>query len=45
MPGGDVLGQNANMQVIGINCSHLDYVFGSGTSYAAPLAANLAAKI
>lgn len=45
MPGGDVLGQNANMQVIGINCGHLDYVFGSGTSYAAPLAANLAAKI
>ena len=45
MPGGDVLDKGANMQVIGINAGHLDYIFGAGTSYAAPLAANLASKI
>lgn len=45
MPGGDVLNKAAKMQVIGINAGHLDYVFGAGTSYAAPLAANFAAKI
>lgn len=45
MPGGDVLAKDANMQVIGLNAGHLDYIYGAGTSYAAPLAANLASKI
>lgn len=33
------------MQVIGTKNGALDYIWNSGTSYAAPLAANLAAKI
>ena len=45
MPGGDVLDKDAGMQVIGINCGQLDYIKSVGTSYAAPLAANLASKI
>mgnify|MGYP000110585917 FL=1 len=45
MPGGDLLNSNSKMQVLGLNNGCLAYVFGSGTSYAAPLAANIAAKI
>lgn len=45
MPGGDLLDVNSKMQVIGINNGTIDYVRNSGTSYSAPLAANLAAKI
>ena len=46
MPGGDVLSDDAAMCVIGTSWnSTLSYIKNSGTSYAAPLAANLAAKI
>ena len=45
MPGGDLLERTSRMQVIGTNNGALDYIWNSGTSYAAPLAANLAAKI
>lgn len=45
MPGGDAISTDAKMKIIGINNGHPDYIYGAGTSYAAPLAANLAAKI
>lgn len=45
MPGGDVLSRNSNMHVIGVDSGNLYYKRSSGTSYATPLAANLAAKI
>lgn len=45
MPGGDVLDGNSKMQVLGLDNGCLAYISGSGTSYAAPLAANIAAKI
>lgn len=45
MPGGDVLRQDSKMQVLGLDNGNLTYIYGAGTSYAAPLAANIAAKI
>ncbi len=45
MPGGDVLSEDSAMEVISTNALGLCYIKNSGTSYAAPLAANLAAKI
>lgn len=45
MPGGDVLAQHSKMQVLGLDNGSLAYVRGAGTSYATPLAANIAAKI
>lgn len=45
MPGGDVLENYSKMQVLGLNNGSLAYILGSGTSYATPLAANIAAKI
>ena len=45
MPGGDVLTENSAMEVISTNALGLCYIKNSGTSYAAPLAANLAAKV
>ncbi len=45
MPGGDLLSVNSKMQVIGVEHGNLCYKKSSGTSYATPLAANLAAKI
>lgn len=46
LPGGDVTSEDANMQVLGFgNASRTHYKFGSGTSYATPLATNIAAKI
>lgn len=45
MPGGDVLDSCSKMQVLGLNNGSLAYILGSGTSYATPLAANIAAKI
>lgn len=45
MPGGDLLEKRSRMQVIGMKYGSLYYIWNSGTSYAAPLAANLAAKI
>jgi hypothetical protein len=46
MPGGDRLDADSGMQVLGFGLNGNDfYNFDSGTSLAAPLAANLAAKI
>jgi hypothetical protein len=45
MPGGDILSEDSAMEVISTNALGLCYIKNSGTSYAAPLAANLAAKI
>lgn len=45
MPGGDVLSEDSAMEVISTNALGLCYIKNSGTSYAAPLAANLAAKV
>ena len=45
MPGGDVLRKDSKMQVLGLDNGNLTYIYGAGTSYAAPLAANIAAKI
>lgn len=45
MPGGDLLKQHSKMQVFGLDNGSLAYVRGAGTSYATPLAANIAAKI
>lgn len=45
MPGGDVVSSRSKMQVIGVDSGNLYYKKSSGTSYATPLAANLAAKI
>lgn len=45
MPGGDVLESCSKMQVLGLRNGSLAYILGSGTSYATPLAANIAAKI
>ena len=45
MPGGDLLSEESAMKVISTNALGLCYIKNSGTSYAAPLAANLAAKI
>ena len=45
MPGGDVLTEASAMKVISSNALGLCYINNSGTSYAAPLAANLAAKV
>lgn len=45
MPGGDVLSDDSAMEVISTNALGLCYIKNSGTSYAAPLAANLAAKV
>lgn len=45
MPGGDMLSPDSKMQVIGVDYGNLCYKKSSGTSYATPLAANLAAKI
>lgn len=44
MPGGDVLRKDSKMQVLGLDNGNLTYIYGAGTSYAAPLAANIAAK-
>ncbi len=45
MPGGDVLSEDSAMKVISRDALGLCYIKNSGTSYAAPLAANLAAKV
>lgn len=45
MPGGDVLTEASAMKVISANALGLCYIMNSGTSYATPLAANLAAKV
>jgi Subtilase family len=46
MPGGDLLAARSKMQVLGFGDRGTDFFeLDSGTSYAAPLAANLAAKI
>jgi hypothetical protein len=46
MPGGDLLDSSSGMQVVGFGDVGTDfYAFDSGTSLAAPLAANLAAKL
>lgn len=46
MPGGDVLDNDSAMQVVGFGDMANDYyAFDSGTSLAAPLAANLAAQL
>lgn len=45
MPGGDLLSPESRMQIICRNDSGLGYDKMSGTSFSAPLAANLAAKI
>ena len=45
MPGGDVLTEASAMRVVSSNALGLCYIKNSGTSYAAPLAANLAAKV
>ncbi len=45
LPGGDLLSNDSKMQVIGVEYGALHYLRSSGTSYAAPLAANMAAKI
>lgn len=45
MPGGDVLTEESAMSVISTNALGLCYIKNSGTSYAAPLASNLAAKV
>lgn len=45
MPGGDVVSDRSKMQVIGVDSGNLHYKRSSGTSYATPLAANLASKI
>jgi subtilisin family serine protease len=46
MPGGDRLDSNSGMQVFGFGLNGNDfYNLDSGTSFSAPLAANLAAKI
>lgn len=45
MPGGDVLTEDSAMKVISSDKLGLCYIKNSGTSYATPLAANLAAKV
>jgi hypothetical protein len=45
MPGGDVLTETSAMKVLSANTLGLCYIMNSGTSYATPLAANLAAKV
>lgn len=45
MPGGDLLEDSSKLQVLGSECKNISYVRNSGTSYATPLAANIAAKI
>jgi hypothetical protein len=45
MPGGDELERISKMQLLGLKLGSLDYIFNAGTSYATPLAANIAAKI
>lgn len=46
MPGGDLLHPDSGMQVFGLGVAGNDfYIRDSGTSFATPLAANLAAKI
>lgn len=45
MPGGDLLDNDSKMQVFGFGATGDFYTRGSGTSYAAPLACNIAAKV
>lgn len=45
MPGGDLLLGDSKMNVIGVEFGDLTYKKSSGTSFATPLAVNLAAKI
>lgn len=45
MPGGDLLEDESKLQVLGLDNKTITYVRNSGTSYATPLAANIAAKI
>jgi hypothetical protein len=45
MPGGDVLNNDSSMQVIGLGILGDFYIQSAGTSLAAPLAANIAARV